>query len=96
MGGTYSLRHQAHLILHNPTARRDASRRFNQALALLILGNAVAVALETVDAIYLGNEAYFNAFEIASMVIFVCEYLARLWCCVEQAAYSSSVRGRVR
>lgn len=96
MGDTYSLRHQAHLVLHNPSARRDASRRFNQVLALLILSNALAVALETVDAIYVGNEVYFKAFEVVSTVIFMFEYLARLWCCVEQTAYSSAIRGRIR
>jgi voltage-gated potassium channel len=96
MTQTPSLRHRAHLLLHNPTARRVASRRVNRLLALLILSNAIAVALETVDSIYLGNEIYFKVFEVASTLIFLIEYLARIWCCVEQAAYSNPVVGRIR
>lgn len=93
---TPSLRHSVHLLLHNPTGKHPATAWLNRFLVALILTNALAVAMETVESIYLGNENAFRLFETVSTMIFLVEYLARLWSCVEQAAFAQPLSGRLR
>ena len=93
---SHSLRHAAHLLLHNPTGKHPLTAWLNRFLVALILVNTAAVAMETVQSIYQGNERSFRIFETVSTAIFLMEYLARLWCSVEQAAYSEPVLGRLR
>lgn len=95
MTGT-TLRHRAHLLLHNPTGHPGRGKWLNRFLAILILANVVAVALETVPELFAGYENYFVTFEAASTLIFLVEYLARLWCSVEQPRYAAPLRGRLR
>ena len=54
-------------------------RAVNICLAALIVLNAVALALETVEPIGRAWRPYFLAFEILSVAIFTVEYLVRLW-----------------
>jgi voltage-gated potassium channel len=91
-----SLRHSAHLLLHNPSGKHPVTAWLNRFLVALILANAAAVAIETVAGLYLGNEGAFRTFEALSTVVFLIEYLARLWCCVEQEAYAHPWSGRLR
>ena len=91
-----SLRHSAHLLLHNPTGKHPVTAWLNRFLVLLILANAAAVALETVASIYLNYEHAFRIFETVSTAIFLVEYLARLWSSVEQDAFSHPLTGRLR
>lgn len=91
-----SLRHSIHLILHNPTGKHPVTAWLNRFLVVLIIANATAVAIETVESIYLGNEQAFRVFETASTIVFLFEYLARLWSCVEQEAFTHPLTGRLR
>lgn len=91
-----TLRKSAHLLLHNPTGRNPLSAWLNRLIALLIVANATAVALETVPSLYQGREQFFGAFEAASTLFFLIEYLTRLWCAVEQPKYANPVWGRIR
>jgi voltage-gated potassium channel len=52
-------------------------------LVVLIVANVVAIILETVPALGRPYAAWFNAFELFSVMVFTLEYLLRLWCCVE-------------
>lgn len=91
-----TLRHRAHLLLHNPGGNVQASIAFNRALAFLILANAFAVALET-DIVFLaGKEDFFAAFEFFSLAFFLVEYLVRLWACVEHDKYRGLSWARLR
>ncbi len=92
----HTLRHRAHLLLHNPTQKNEGTKWLNRFLAFLIIANVIAVAIETVDSLHRGYEAWFVAFEAVSTVIFLIEYLVRMWCSVEQREYSQPVSGRVR
>lgn len=47
----------------------------------LIIGNVVAVVLETVQAVEQGYGVALRRFEVISVGIFTMEYLLRLWCC---------------
>ncbi len=91
-----SLRHSVHLLLHNPTGKHPLTAWLNRFLVALILTNAAAVAMETVESVFVGNEHAFRIFETVSTAIFLIEYLARLWCCVEQPAFSDPLSGRLR
>lgn len=91
-----SWRRSAHLLLHNPNGKHPLSAWLNRLLAMIILANVVAVALETVPSVYLGNEHFFIVFEAVSTVIFLIEYIVRLWCSIEQSKYSRPFEGRLR
>jgi voltage-gated potassium channel len=91
-----SLRHRVHTVLHNPTGKNQMSRAINWAIAFLILTNALAVAMETVKEIHRGNERAFFVFEAISTVVFLAEYLCRLWASVEQPDFRRPVIGRIK
>jgi len=65
-------------------------------LMLLILLNAAAVVLETVDDLNARYGSIFNAIEIVSIVIFSIEYLLRLWIAPLDPRYAKPFRGRIR
>lgn len=56
----------------------------NWGLVVLILTNIIAVILESIDDIYYPNQAFFDFFEVFSVVIFSFEYLARIWVIAEK------------
>lgn len=82
-------------VLHKPLPNSRAARYVNYMLALLIVVNCAAVALETVPTIYAGNEGLFFGLEVASTSVFVIEYLLRIWVCVEQTRFSRPFVGRL-
>ena len=65
-------------------------------LMILILVNAVAVVLETVDEINAEYGALFQSLEIVSVTIFTVEYLLRLWVAPLSPQYAKPLRGRIR
>jgi voltage-gated potassium channel len=56
----------------------------NGFILLLIIGNVVAIVLESVKPIAQAYQAFFLYFEWFSIAIFTLEYCLRLWCCVER------------
>ena len=93
---THHLRARLFHILHKPSPDNRLARYANYFLAFLILSNALSVALETVPSLASSYGSIFKDFEVISTALFVVEYIARIWVCVEQARYSSSVKGRIR
>jgi len=83
-------------VLHKPSPDNSLARRVNYLLAFLITANAIFVALESVAAIEKQFRMQFAVFEAASTAIFVVEYIARLWVCVEQGRFSHPLWGRIR
>ena len=65
-------------------------------LMILILVNAVAVVLETVDELSAEYGALFQSLEIVSVTIFTVEYLLRLWIAPLSPRYAKPVAGRIR
>lgn len=65
-------------------------------LLILVLLNAVAVVLETVEEISERYGALFNAIEIVSVTIFTVEYLLRLWVAPLDPRYARPLTGRIR
>ena len=65
-------------------------------LMLLILINALAVVLETVDDLNQRFGSIFYAIEIVSITIFTVEYLLRLWVAPLDPRYAKPFWGRIR
>lgn len=69
---------------------------FNLSLASLIILNVLALMLETVNDLYRQWELYFFIFELFSVVIFLAEYLLRLWVADLNPKYQHPLGGRIR
>lgn len=72
------------------------SRRFDLFILALIALNVAAVVLESVRAIEERFGAAFALFGAFSVLVFLAEYAARLWSCVEDPRSPGGVRGRLR
>lgn len=90
------LRAQLFAILHEPYPGNPAARWVNYFLAALIIANAISVTLETVPGINSSLARTLWWFETLSTGVFVVEYVARVWTCVEQHHLSHPVWGRLR
>jgi len=65
-------------------------------LITLIIFNIVAVLLETVDSIYSEYAVEFLIFERFSTVVFLIEYILRIWVCVEEKVKNNKLLTRLR
>jgi voltage-gated potassium channel len=83
-------------ILHLPDPRNRVARWLNWFLAALIVGNAVAITLETLPTIGPDVLRWLEGFEAVSTGIFIVEYAARVWTCVEQQRLRHPLWGRLR
>lgn len=79
-----SLRKFFYDYLHDEKNETRLSKTFNYLLIALIIGNVIAVLLESVNDIYKSNQRFFDLFENISIVIFSTEYILRFWCVVEE------------
>jgi len=85
-------------IFEDDEPRNPATLLFNVLLAVLIIANVAAVALETVETIRLQFAPAFEAFERIATAIFAVEYVARVWASVDfhNAPYREPLWGRLR
>ncbi|WP_448519337.1 ion transporter [Rhodoflexus sp.] len=73
-----------------------AGRVLNVLLLTLIIANVVAIVLESEPSIGEPYQAFFDDFELISVVIFSVEYVLRLWTANENPAYRQPFRGNLR
>ncbi|MCK4642744.1 ion transporter [bacterium] len=71
------------------------SKIFDISIITLIVLNALALVLETVDSLATLTQ-YFRIFEIVSVVIFSIEYLLRIWTCSYIDTKYKGVIGKIR
>jgi voltage-gated potassium channel len=71
-------------------------RVFEFLLILIIILNIVAIVLESVESIQVQYETVFRDFEVFSIIFFTVEYIARMYCIVENPEYAHPVTGRLR
>lgn len=76
--------------------RKGISFVFNISLSILIFLNTVAIILSTLPDLKGIYYIIFREFEYFSVIIFLIEYLLRLWSCVESRGHSHPIYGRVR
>lgn len=81
--------------LHNEDYETTFSRWLNYFLILLIIGNVVAVLLESVNDIYISYQWFFDGFEHFSIFIFSAEYLLRFWSVAEKDPFQSGWKNRL-
>ncbi|WP_027016308.1 ion transporter [Comamonas composti] len=89
-----SLRRFFYDYLHDEKNETRLSKSINYLLIVLILGNVVAVLLESVNEIYKSHQQFFDIFENASIAIFTAEYILRFWCVVEARPGQSAWKSR--
>jgi voltage-gated potassium channel len=89
------LRRRLFHILHKPSPENRIARHVNYVLAALILFNCAAVALETDATLYANFRQFFIILEASSTIIFLIEYILRVWVCVEQRKFSHWLFGRL-
>lgn len=92
----YTLRKFVYNNLHNDDYETAFSRAVNYFLILLILGNAAAVLLESVNDIYQSYRFFFDTFEHISIIIFSAEYLLRFWSIAEKEPFESGWKNRLK
>lgn len=68
----------------------------NTFIIVLIILNVVAVMLETVPSLQDQYGAFFEYFEIVSVIIFTIEYVLRVWSSNHDPKYKHSFHGRLR
>lgn len=83
-------------LLENEQSRSLASRYLNLFLIVLIISNVTAVIFESESTIRAAYGGFFFAFELISVSIFLAEYLARVWCCVERPELTALPRWQAR
>lgn len=78
-----SLRKKTFAILEDSNTVTRVSKLINYFLIVLIFTNVAAAVLESEKAFHQAYFSYLLVFEISSLFLFIVEYFARVWCCVE-------------
>ena len=90
----YTLRKFVYNNLHNEEYETAFSRAINFFLIFLIIGNVVAVLLESINEIYEAYHFFFDGFEKISIVVFTVEYILRFWSVVDKEPFESGWKVR--
>jgi len=84
-----SLRNTIYWWIERPDRQAKGPFLLEMALIVIIILNVSAVILETVDSIYIRWVYLFDLFESISLIIFILEYLTRLWVAPENPGVAS-------
>jgi len=95
-GKSKSWRRWLYVNLHPSAWHRRGLSPLNRLVVLVILLAVGLAILQSEPTIYAGNEHIFRVFEIVFAVIFLFEYVARIWIAGENPDYGPSFRGRLR
>ncbi|MBJ9955056.1 MULTISPECIES: ion transporter [unclassified Acinetobacter] len=90
----YTLRKFIYDNLHNEDYETWFSRAINFSLIFLIIGNVIAVLLESINDVYKAYQVYFDVFENISIVVFSVEYVLRFWSVVEKEPFEAGWKAR--
>lgn len=90
------LKRRVREIVQIPSAPDDvAGRTFDAFIVTLIVLNAIVLVVETIPGVVDGREAWFDAFEWFSVVVFIVEYLLRVWSITVEPEYAHPIKGRL-
>jgi voltage-gated potassium channel len=79
-----------------PSHREAGLSTLNRFIVVVILVSVAFVVVESEPAIHDSNPILFHAVEIAVGLVFLVEYVARVWVAAEDPRYSDGLRGRLR
>ena len=91
-----SIRKRIWEILEKGNSNDNVSLYTDIFLITLIIFNIVAVLLETVESIYSRYALEFLIFERFSTVVFLIEYILRIWVCVEEKLKNNKLITRLK
>lgn len=89
-------RHKIFHVLHKPDPANRWAGLVGISLAVLIVLNAAAVALETMPELTPAWRLLLDQFEAVSTTLFFIEYSLRVWVCVEQGHLARPIKGRLQ
>lgn len=89
-------RHWAYRNLHTAAWRKTGLSPVNRIIALLIIAAVGVAILETEPEIFTGNEHIFRRLEMGFAVVFLIEYIARLWVAAENPELGGGWKARLR
>ena len=92
----YTLRKFVYNNLHNYDYETPFSRGLNLFLITLIMTNAAAVLIESIQKYYELYHHYFYYFELFSIVVFTFEYVLRFWSIAEKDSFESPWKNRLK
>ena len=90
--GMQPLRRRTFQVLERAENGDRLSQIADGFLIALIVLSAVAIILESIDAVYANHESWFFWFESFTVGVFTLEYGLRLWSCVEDASKGTSAQ----
>ncbi len=90
-----TLRRKCYEILKITDRKGTLSYAFDVFLIVLILLNALALILATVESIFRAYRPLFHYFDLFSIVFFTVEYVLRVWTIPEHPQYRHPVLGRL-
>lgn len=90
------LRRWLYVNLHSPAWTRRGLSPLNRAIGLLICLAVLTAIVQTEPAVAEGREPLFRMLEIVFAVLFLAEYLARVWISVENPAFGPGIKARIR
>lgn len=89
-------RRWAYQNLHTAAWRKSGISPINRLIAVLIVAAVALAIVQTEPAIATGNESLFRNLEIIFAIVFLAEYLARVWIAPEHPEFGDGWRGRLR
>ena len=90
------MKRRLHEILEVGESGDWISQSVDLLLMLLILSNVAALVISTDERIHDAAPGFFVWFELASLAIFMVEYVLRIWCCTVEPQYAHPLRGRLK
>ena len=92
----YTLRKFVYNNLHNEDYESRFSRGMNIFLIALIMSNAAAVLIESIQKYYVQYHDFFYYFELFSIFVFTLEYILRFWSIAEADSFESPWTNRMK
>jgi voltage-gated potassium channel len=91
-----TFRRRLYLILSPDERGGIIERIFEAILILTIIGNIVAIVLDSIPHFHEQYQTLFENFEIYSLIFFTVEYIARVYSIVEDRRFKNPLKGRIR
>lgn len=94
--GRLTARRWFYVNLHPKAWRRNGLSPLNKVIVAFICAAVCVAVLESEPTIYAGNERLFFVAEMVFGLVFLVEYLLRIWISAENPAYGPDLLGRLR
>lgn len=90
------IKYRIYRILKVSQETGNSSWYFDIFIITLIVGNVVAILLESIEPIHQKFVTEFHLFEVFSVTVFTLEYILRVWTAPFNPAFAAPLRGRLK